>query len=230
MRAVKITPEDAEYPALLREAPRRPLFLFRAGAPVPSKPIVAVVGTRDPTERGRELAHKIGAELARRGCAVATGLARGIDEAAALDAKEAGGHVIAVLPYIYENGTLLNKALWRLSYDSLTILSLHLVKEDKRVKTWLVERNWIISGISAAVVVTEAKFRPAGWGTAHTVRFAAKMGRKVLIVEPQVNDGDVIKGFKELVKMGAIPMPDADKVVEEACREAVQRWRGGNSA
>lgn len=224
MLLAKITPRDAEYPALLREVPWRPLFLFRVGAPIPNKPTVAIVGTREPTARGRELARRIGAELARRGCAVATGFAQGIDEMVAYGVKEAGGHIIAVLPYIYESEHELNKALLKLSgYRNLTGVSIHLTKRDDRVKSWLVERDLLIGGISAAVVVPETRLRTSGWGTAYTVKFAVNMRRKIFIVKSQTDDSGVIEGFKELVKMGAIPVPDVDKLIEEACRETFQR-------
>jgi len=60
-------------------------------------PRVAVVGTRQPSDEGRQIASVLAAELAGRGVIIVSGLARGVDTAAHTAALEADGATIAVL-------------------------------------------------------------------------------------------------------------------------------------
>lgn len=228
-----ITAFDNEYPIPLREygygaKVYPPLVLYRLGKPIPNKLMVAVVGTREPTDKGRKLAYEIGAELTRRGYVVVTGFARGVDEEAANGARELGGHVVGVLPYMYEDEYLTelnrNKLLRRLvdeGYDNFTVVSEHLIKKAELVKIWLVARNRIISGMSIAVVIPETKFKKS-WGTRHQVKFGIRAGRKVLIVKPQTDDSDIVKGFKEFVNQGAVSVSNIDEIIEYLNKEALK--------
>ncbi len=60
-------------------------------------PAVAMVGTRRATPRGLAVARRLAQELCRRGWAVVSGLALGIDGEAHRGALEAGGLTIAVM-------------------------------------------------------------------------------------------------------------------------------------
>ncbi|CAN5802837.1 DNA-processing protein DprA [soil metagenome] len=71
------------YPQRLVEDPAPPAVLFASGSTEALEgPTVAIVGTRNATRAGRELARSLGEELARAGVAVVSGLALGIDGAA----------------------------------------------------------------------------------------------------------------------------------------------------
>ena len=80
---VRAVPEGhPDYPSAFAQLPpeRRPALLYVRGAPVPEeKHLVAIVGTRNPSERGREAAHSFAAYLSAVGVRVVSGLARGID-------------------------------------------------------------------------------------------------------------------------------------------------------
>ncbi len=87
------------YPARLAAASAdAPPFLFvRQDVNVLDMPAVAIVGTREASEEGRARARKLAQLLAKRGIAVASGLARGIDAAAHQGALDVGGVTIAVI-------------------------------------------------------------------------------------------------------------------------------------
>jgi predicted Rossmann-fold nucleotide-binding protein len=120
------------------------LVLYRVGAPLDvalRRCPIAVAGTRNPTPQGRRLAWEIGYKLAKAGYAVVTDLARGVDETATLGALEAGGHVVAVLPYLFEqDGRQLNpRATWLLRTAarrnaSASAVAENLVKDGRRVR------------------------------------------------------------------------------------------------
>jgi DNA processing protein len=90
--------DDPTYPALLREIYDPPFALFHRGDfPADWGAAVAVVGTRRPTGRALQRAYELGADLARAGAIVVSGLARGIDAAAHRGAVDRGGVSVAVL-------------------------------------------------------------------------------------------------------------------------------------
>jgi DNA processing protein len=71
------------YPARLAEDPAPPALLFARGdLSVLDRPTVAIVGTRNATRAGRELAFEWARQLASAGVGVVSGLALGIDGAA----------------------------------------------------------------------------------------------------------------------------------------------------
>ena len=90
--------EDEEYPPLLREIYDPPIVLYIKGTLTPhDKNSVAVVGSRQTTHYGLEVARKFGYQLAYVGVTVVSGGARGIDTAAHQGALHAKGRTVAVL-------------------------------------------------------------------------------------------------------------------------------------
>src|SRR5690606_36175865 len=88
---------DADYPALLRDAPRPPLALFVRGDPALLwQPQLAVVGSRNPSAGGRDNAQAFAAALARAGVVITSGLAGGVDSAAHEGALRAGRTIAVV--------------------------------------------------------------------------------------------------------------------------------------
>jgi DNA processing protein len=80
----------------LKYAPATIFIAGRLRLPL-QNPRVAIVGTRQPSERGRLRAATLGGELAAKGVTIVSGLARGVDTAAHTSALEAGGTTIAVI-------------------------------------------------------------------------------------------------------------------------------------
>ncbi len=92
-----ITTRDAAYPRLLKEIHDPPIGLYRKGGYAFEQPCIAIVGSRRTTLYGQATAKRLGAELARIGFCVVSGLARGIDTAAHEGALSVGGKTAAVL-------------------------------------------------------------------------------------------------------------------------------------
>src|SRR3989440_3416174 len=82
---------DPLYPPLLREIFDPPIVLYVAGRNWnPELPQVAIVGTRRPSGYGLNCAERLAEDLAARGLAITSGLARGLDAAAHRGALRGG--------------------------------------------------------------------------------------------------------------------------------------------
>ncbi len=93
-----MTPQDVEYPALLRTIGEPPPVLFLLGAVgLLDRPAVAIVGSRDHSLYGAEVCRTLATAAARRGIVVVSGMARGLDAVGHLAALDAGGGTIGVL-------------------------------------------------------------------------------------------------------------------------------------
>ena len=78
-----ITFHDPRYPALLREIPDPPPLLYVRGDIAALSDIqLAIVGSRNPTPTGRDIANDFARYLAGAGMVITSGLALGIDAAA----------------------------------------------------------------------------------------------------------------------------------------------------
>lgn len=167
---------DEGYPAGLRQLSNPPAVLFTVGPWKHGGPIVAVVGSRHPTEDGMDVARAIAESLASEGVAVVSGLARGIDAAAHEGALAAGGLSGAVL------GTSLDKVYPRenASLQQRLSASLGLMSEvrpgDAATRVTFATRNRLLAAISQAVVVVQGRLTS---GSLITAREALRLGRPV---------------------------------------------------
>jgi DNA processing protein len=197
-------------------------IFYRIGAPLRAaigRCPVAVAGTRNPTPIGIRLAREVGRMLAEKGYTVVSGFARGIDEETALSALDAGGRVVAVLPYLFEAYGALNPRAAKLlriatSFNAaVSIVSENPVKDDRRVRTWLAVRSKLVAHIAAALIVPEARYKRVGWGTRYAVEHATSMGRPVVVIEPHVAYHDVVKAFKHFKQLGALAVKDGSEAL-----------------
>jgi DNA processing protein len=207
-----ITILDSQYPALLGAIPDPPPVLWVQGdSRVLSRPTVAVVGSRAATAYALEVAARLGEELARRGMAVASGLARGVDSAAHRGCLQGGGQTVAVLGsgldriYPPEHRDL------AVTISGNGILASELAPGAAPLQEHFPLRNRIISGISLAVVVVEASEKS---GSLITARSALEQGRDVLAVPGSVLSGRN-RGSHSLLKDGAKVVETADDILEE---------------
>src|SRR6059036_715187 len=93
----ELYPGDPNYPALLGAIPSPPTLYVRGAVTVDDALALAIVGARDATPYGVEVAERLAGELGARGVTIVSGLARGIDAAAHRGALDAGGRTLAVL-------------------------------------------------------------------------------------------------------------------------------------
>lgn len=202
---------DALYPPRLKEIEQPPPVLYMRGDYLPDDLFaVAVVGTRRVTAYGRQITEEIAGYLASHGITVVSGLARGVDALAHQTALKSGGRSIAVLgcgvDRIYPPE---HRALAAQIVESGAIFSDYAVGTPPDAINFP-PRNRIISGLSLAVVVTEAGETS---GALITANFAAEQGREVFAVPGSIL-ATQSKGTNRLIQTGALPLLAMDDLMQ----------------
>ncbi|NOZ64703.1 MAG: DNA-protecting protein DprA [Caldiserica bacterium] len=198
---IRVIPfHSEEFPALLKEISSPPVLLYVKGEfpPHPWKSI-AIVGARNPSPYGRFTAERLSRDLSSRGITIVSGMARGIDTHAHRSALKAGGKTIAVLgsgllhPYPVENKPLMDE----ISASGAAVSEYPLFTPPWRYN--FPRRNRIISGLSAGVVVVEARRRS---GALITAALSLEQGREIFAVPGKI-DSPLSEGTNQLIQEGA---------------------------
>ncbi len=202
----------ALYPDLLSEIADPPLVLFVRGNPTAlSLPQVAIVGSRHASRNGRKESFDTAAELSSGGFAITSGLAAGVDAAAHRGALEAGAVTVAIMgtgPDIIYPGD--HRLLAKQILEGGGALASEFLPGTAPKKENFPRRNRIISGLSLAVLVVEAKFRS---GSLITARLAAEQGRPVCVFPGGIRDA-LKKGCHRLIREGATLVQDTADILE----------------
>ena len=177
---------DEDYPRRLLSIPDFPPVLFYKGqANLNAKRIIAVVGTRGPSEYGKETTQQIIRQLAQPDLLIISGLAYGIDacaHSAAIKNKipTVGilGHGLGHL-YPQENRGLAKAML--AEGGLLTSYGWHTGPEPYQFP----ERNNIVAGLCDALIVVESGRKG---GSLLTVRKAHALGKKIFAVPGRITD------------------------------------------
>nr|WP_325212131.1 DNA-processing protein DprA [uncultured Oscillibacter sp.] len=196
-----LTIQDAEYPQRLRNIFDPPPVLYVKGRmpAIDEEAAIAVVGTRSCTPYGVASAERLSQELAACGAVVVTGLAKGVDSAAARGALRAGGAVVGVtgngldVYYPWESRDL---------YDDVAAAGVLLSEYPPGTepeKTHFPARNRIMSGLSVAALIVEA---PERSGALITARLALEQGREVYAVPGPIGAPASV-GCNRLIRDGA---------------------------
>ncbi|VVB90625.1 DNA recombination-mediator protein A [uncultured archaeon] len=187
-----ISRESPYYPECLSIIDNPPVLLHVKGnLEALNKNSIAIVGTRKPSDFGKNQAKKIAKLFAKEGYVVISGLAEGIDSAAHKGALETNGQTVAVLAhgldivYPYKNKELA---------DAIIINNGALVSEypsgTKIFNSFFVERDRIQSGLSLGVLVIETGIKG---GTMHTVGFCEKQKRVLIVMKHPLNSPEASK-------------------------------------
>ncbi|HHY85002.1 MAG TPA: DNA-protecting protein DprA [Verrucomicrobia bacterium] len=207
-----VTQEDEEYPRLLREIYDPPIVLYVKGTLLPQdRNSVAIVGSRQTTHYGIEVARKLSYQLAYIGVTVVSGGARGIDTAAHQGALSAKGRTLCVL------GTGINivfppenRELFERISASGAVLTQYPFNRNADKQSFAI-RNRIVAGMTLGTVVVEANLTS---GALITTNFATEYGRQVFAVPGRI-DSPRSKGCHELIKKGAKLCEGAEDILSE---------------
>lgn len=215
-----IAEDDAMYPPRLREIPHAPATLYGRGdihtfRDACAQPcVIGIVGTRRPTRYGLEACEAITRELADAGCAIVSGLALGIDTHAHRTAVDAQGKTVAVLGSGIDNGSLFPQENRKLAQDISekrgAVISEY-APGTPAMPEYFPARNRIISGLSAGVLVVEAREKS---GALITARFALEHNREVFALPGSIFS-PTSRGPHALISEGARLVASASDILKE---------------
>jgi len=188
---------DNQYPFRLKECPDAPLLLYYKGnADINTTKILGIVGTRSPTDYGKQLCKEFIRDLSGiPGVLVVSGLAYGVDICAhrySLDNQIPTLGVVAhgldmIYPRIHRN-----TAVKMVECGGLITEYISKTNPDRQN---FVQRNRIIAGMSDAVIVIESAEKG---GALLTADFAQDYNRDIFAFPGRV--GDVFsKGCNQLI-------------------------------
>ena len=210
-----ISIEDENYPQNLKKIYDFPFSLYIKGnKDILNNKGIAIIGCRQASNYGKKVAEYFGYNLSKIGVNIISGLAKGVDSYSHI------GNCQALLENSYPNTynlklcgkpiavvgnglDIVYPAKNRKLEEKIIQLGGCILSEypigTKPQKMNFPARNRIISGISAGVVVVEAKQKS---GTLITVDFALEQGRDVYVVPGNINSVNST-GTNDLIKQGA---------------------------
>ena len=212
MKINTISPDESEFLQIITGIAVMPKTLYVVGSlPTERRPVVAIVGTRKPTPYGKEVTFNLAYTLAQKGVLVVSGLALGIDAVAHRATLEAGGTTIAVLAggldAIYP--TAHRKLAEDIVKNGGALISEY-PPGTPALPYQFLARNRIVSGISDAVIVTEAAARS---GTLATVAHALEQNREVFALPGNITS-PMSAGPNRLIQQGAHPITSAEDILQ----------------
>lgn len=199
------------YPQLLAGISDAPIGLYVRGDPsILSMPQLAMVGARNPTPTGREIAHDFAAHLAGCGLTITSGLAVGIDTASHQGALTRSATIAVCgtgLDIDYPRG---NRHLAEQIAASGALIS-ELPLGTPPLKSNFPRRNRIISGLALGTLVVEAAVRS---GSLITARLASEQGREVFAIPGSIHN-PLSHGCHRLIREGAKLVETASDIFDE---------------
>jgi len=205
-----LTPADPRYPHALLQIADPPALLFVVGRlEMLSRPMLAVVGSRNATADGAGNARSFSHSLSQAGWTIVSGMALGID-AAAHDGALLGGHgTVAVLgtgvDIIYPSRH--RQLAARIIEDGALVSEFALGTAP--VAGLFPRRNRLIAGMAQGVLVVEAALKS---GSLITARLAADFGRDVFAIPGSIHS-PVSRGCHALIRQGAALVESAQDVL-----------------
>lgn len=195
-----VTVDDPDYSDLLKEIYDPPVLLWCLGnRKVLSTSGIAVVGTRNPSHYGRQIARKITGDLVDQGLCIVSGLAYGIDSIAHRTAVERRSCTIAVLGsgpdriYPTQNIPLANAIV-----EQGGAIITEYPPGTKPDSVNFPVRNRIVSGIAMGTLVVETANEG---GSMITANLALEQNREVFVI-PHAVDSKKGVGCNSLIKNG----------------------------
>ena len=206
-----VIPLEKEFPDCLRSIRQPPDALYvRGDLPDPEKPSVAIIGARNCTFYGSDMAGWFASELARAGVQIISGMAMGVDGIAQRAALEAGGTSFGILGcgtdicYPKSNRDLYDKLLQKGGVIS------EYPNGTQPLPALFPQRNRLIAGFSQALLVVEAREKS---GTLITADAALEQGKDVFVLPGRITDS-LSTGCNRLIYQGAGIALSPDTILE----------------
>jgi len=211
-----LTAFDADYPHHLRDrlgASAPPVFYGAGDAKLLGSSGIGIVGSRDVTEEGAEVARSAARAATRRGRTVVSGGAPGVDQLAASAATEAGGRAVEVLADSLEHA-ITRAATRRAAIDGQLCLCTPYRPDAGFDMVRAMGRNKIIYGLGrVTLVVATAK---EGGGTWAGAKEALDRGYGSVAVWRGIGEGAGNEAIQHAGAIGITEITELDELLDGA--------------
>jgi DNA processing protein len=158
------------------------------------RPKVSIVGTRRPSNYTKQFTYTLAQALSRRGVAIVSGVAMGVD-AIAHHAGKPENSIAVVANSLDIRYPAINKNLIEAIERRGLMLSQFPI--SFRATPWsFVVRNELVVALGESLIVTEAEENS---GSMRSVEFALKMGKKIYVLPQQLDES---RGTNRLLEEG----------------------------
>lgn len=193
---------EEAFPKNLLNIYKPPLILYYIGSiQLPEGRNIAVVGSRDASPYGKKYAYEFSRYFSENNFGVISGMARGVDSfalsAAVLKDHTAFAVLACGVDVVYPRE---NNGLYKELCAHGTLISEY-PPGTKPIPAYFPWRNRIISGLSDAILVVEAKSRS---GSLITADFGLDQGKDIYVLPGRIDD-ECSAGCLELIEKGASP-------------------------
>jgi DNA processing protein len=224
--------DDRDYPSLLRllsDAP--PVLTYKGNLGLLKKSVIGIVGARNASLAGKQLAEKFARDLGEFHYAIASGLARGIDAAAHKGSLEKGTIAVVAggIDVVYPPE---NQALHDEIYQRGLVIAESAFGTMPQANLFP-RRNCLISGLSQGILIIEAALKS---GSLLTAQYALDQHREIFAIpgsplDPRaqgcnrlIQEGaalvqtieDIISGLERLKERRIIPYPTGINAFQES--------------
>ncbi|BCN31542.1 DNA-processing protein DprA [Anaeromicropila herbilytica] len=207
-----IIKEEKEYPSRLKHIYDSPNALYvRGKLPKEDEVTISIVGARNCSEYGKELAKYFASEMAKCGIGIISGLARGIDSFSHMGALKSGGITYGILGCGID---------WCYPAENIS-LYMEMIEKGGVISEYgpgispkpglFPMRNRIISGMSDGILVVEAKEKS---GSLITVDMGLEQGKNVYAIPGKITD-PLSTGCNNLIKMGAKLVTNPIEIIDD---------------
>lgn len=212
--------EHESYPKKLKHIYNPPGVLYVKGRLIDEinnyNSCIGIVGSRNYSMYGKEMAYYFARELAKEGLIIVSGLAMGVDGQAHRGALTAGGYTMGVLGcginMIYP---MRNAELFYEMEQSGAIISEYDL-DEKPMPYNFPQRNRIISGLTDGLLVVEAGRKS---GSLITAGLSLDEGRQVFAVPGRISDINSV-GTNELIREGAVCVTSPEDILMELSKNS----------
>lgn len=214
------TPQDLTYPQQLLHFPHHPPVLFGQGdVDCLNLPQIAIVGSRKVSPHGQQISYDFAYYLSEKGFFITSGLAEGVDEAAHSAGLMHNKTIAVMATGINLTYPKKNTALRKKIIENGGCVITEFLPFTSPLKAYFPRRNRIVSGLSLAVLVTEATLKS---GSLTTAKHAVEQG-KVIFAIPGHIYAHHHEGCHSLIRDGATLVHHPEQILQDICLPA--QWQ-----
>lgn len=208
----KINILDERYPKRLRQIFDPPINIYVKGnCEILNGDIIAIIGSNEPSFYGEYIAKHFSDNLSKNGIIITNGLSIGIEQCANITCLKGNGKIIGVLQtgFDIKHSEEIEKNFRDILDNGGCIISEY-SNGSIPLKSNIIARNRIISGISLGILLVESKYKSE---QLISVDFAIEQGKEIFVVPGNITSKNS-RANNQLIKDGATITTNYNQIIE----------------